>query len=102
VCVTIFSTGGKFRCFDFYVVTRSYSSHPFLCALDGIQWGSLQLHAVYKKPYLLKVTRESVSGTPSMAKIVHVVNYRIIMCAKLSMLQVMRAASECAMRLKVV
>ena len=23
-------------CFDFYVVTRSYSSHPFLCALDDI------------------------------------------------------------------
>ena len=66
----------------------------------GFNGKVLQLHAVYKKPYLLKVTRES--GTPSMAKIVHVVNYRIIMCAKLSMLQVMRAASECAMRLKVV
>ena len=35
VCVTILSTGGKFRsswC-NFYVVTRSYSSRPFLCAL---------------------------------------------------------------------
>ena len=31
VCVTIFSTGGP--CCDFYVVTRSYSSQPFLCAL---------------------------------------------------------------------
>ena len=34
MCVTIFSTGGKFRRFDFYVVTRSYSSHLFLCTLD--------------------------------------------------------------------
>ena len=33
VCVIIFSTGGKFRpVFFFYVVTRSYSSRPFLCA----------------------------------------------------------------------
>ena len=32
---TIFSTGGEIPpCFDFYVVTRSYSSHLFLCALD--------------------------------------------------------------------
>ena len=28
-----FSTGGKFHRFDFYVVTRSYSSRLFLCAL---------------------------------------------------------------------
>jgi len=32
VRVTIFSIGGKFR--PVYVVTRSYSSCPFLCALD--------------------------------------------------------------------
>ena len=33
--VTIFSTGGEIPpCFDFCVVTRSYSSPPFLCALD--------------------------------------------------------------------
>ena len=36
--VTIFSTGGKFRpAFDFYVVTRSYSSRPFLCALAEVR-----------------------------------------------------------------
>ena len=29
--VTVFSTGGKFRRFNFYVVTCSYSSHLFLC-----------------------------------------------------------------------
>ena len=34
--VTIFSTGGKFRPgFKFYVVTRSYSSRPFLCILGA-------------------------------------------------------------------
>ena len=32
VRVTIFNTGSKFQ--PFYGVTRSYSSHPFLCALD--------------------------------------------------------------------
>ena len=33
--VTIFSTGGKISpCFNFYVVTRFYSSCPFLCAFD--------------------------------------------------------------------
>ena len=32
--VTIFSTGGEIPpCFDFCIVTRSYSSCPFLCAL---------------------------------------------------------------------
>ena len=32
-----FSTGGEIPpCFDFYVVTRFYSSLPFLCALDNI------------------------------------------------------------------
>ena len=46
----------------------------------GSQWGSLQLHAVYKKPYLLlqvtqesvsvlQVTWESISGTASHARI---------------------------------
>ena len=35
VCVTIFSTGRKFRPVSI-VVTRSYSSRPFLCALDDI------------------------------------------------------------------
>ena len=29
--VTILSTGGKFCRFDFYIVTRSYSSRPLLC-----------------------------------------------------------------------
>ena len=34
--VTIFSTGGNIPPgFEFYVVTRSYSSHLFLCALAG-------------------------------------------------------------------
>ena len=36
--VTIFSTGGEIPpCFDFYAVTRSYSSLLFLCVLghDG-------------------------------------------------------------------
>jgi len=34
VCVTIFSTGGKFRSVSkFYRVACSYSSCPFLCAL---------------------------------------------------------------------
>ena len=37
-CVTMFSTGGKFRPgFEFHVVTRSYSSRPFLCALAHSQ-----------------------------------------------------------------
>ena len=36
--VTIFSTGGEIPpCFDFYVVTRSYSSRPFLCVLAPIE-----------------------------------------------------------------
>ena len=30
-------------CFEFYVVTRSYSSHPFLCALG--QYNSLGAEA---------------------------------------------------------
>ena len=60
----------------------------------------------------VQVTQESVSGiashatihisTTSMDNIVHIVIYRIITCIKLSMLQVMHAVSECAMRLKVV
>ena len=34
VRVTIFSTDGEIPpCFNFYIVTRSYSSRPFLCAL---------------------------------------------------------------------
>ena len=34
VRVTIFSTGGEIlSCFDFYIVTHSYSSRPLLCAL---------------------------------------------------------------------
>ena len=33
VCVTIFSTGKILTSFKFYGVTRSHSSHPFLCAL---------------------------------------------------------------------
>ena len=37
MCVTIFSTGGEILpCFNFYIVTGSYSSHPFLCALAPI------------------------------------------------------------------
>ena len=36
--VTIFSSAGEIPpCFDFYVVTRSYSSRPFLCALAPIE-----------------------------------------------------------------
>ena len=37
MCVTIFSTGGKFHPVSIftYIVTRSYSSHPFLCTLDA-------------------------------------------------------------------
>ena len=37
MCVTIFSTAWReiLPCFDFYVVTRSYSSRPFLRALGG-------------------------------------------------------------------
>ena len=46
VCVTIFSTGSKFK---FYVVTRSYSSHLFTCALDLA--GSRADHAVKKENY---------------------------------------------------
>ena len=35
VCATDFSTGGKQSDrFKFYAVTRSYSSHLFLCTLD--------------------------------------------------------------------
>ena len=35
ICVTIFSTGGKFQLvWNFYRVTCSYSSCPFLCTLD--------------------------------------------------------------------
>ena len=34
VCVTIFSTGGKFQpVLKFYIVTHSYSNRPFLRAL---------------------------------------------------------------------
>jgi len=37
-----FSTGGKFRPVSiFYVVTRSYSSRPFLCAL-GLKYCIVQ------------------------------------------------------------
>ena len=43
---TIFSTGSKFK---FYVVTRSYSSHLFSCALDLA--GSRADHAVKKENY---------------------------------------------------
>ena len=37
MCVTIFSTAWREipPCFDFYIVTRSYSSCLFLCALGG-------------------------------------------------------------------
>ena len=39
VYVTIFSTGGKLipTSFEFYVVTHSFSSHPFLCTLGIVQ-----------------------------------------------------------------
>ena len=41
---TIFSTGGKL---DFYVVTRSYSSRPFLCALDTYLYMTSETHKNY-------------------------------------------------------
>ena len=66
----------------------------------GVNGEALQLHAVYKKPYfLLQVTRESVSGTASHARI------RIRYCKSrenpYQVLQVTCAASERAMKLKV-
>ena len=36
-CVLLFLVLAEISpCFDFYIVTRSYSSHPFLCVLDFI------------------------------------------------------------------
>ena len=49
--VTIFSAGGKFcpACFDFYVVTRSYSSRLFLCALGHIIYTKILLCLLYTR-----------------------------------------------------
>ena len=50
--VTIFSTGRK--CFDFYVVTRSYSSRPFLCALgDSYPLLGMVSYAIYLVPLFI-------------------------------------------------
>ena len=46
VCVTIFSTGGKFHWFQIYRVTHSYSSRPFLCVLGSKERASEPVHKV--------------------------------------------------------
>ena len=75
----------------------------------GVNGEALQLHAVYKKPYfllqvtqesvlVLQVTRESISGTTSHARL-HIRYYKLCE-TPYQVLQVTCAASECAMKLK--
>ena len=47
--VTIFSTGGKLRTgLEFYVVTRSFSSRPFLCTLADSMGGNIPFIYQYR------------------------------------------------------
>ena len=52
ICVIIFNTGGQFR---IYIVTRSYSSRPFLCA-----FGSVRCTLYYTLVYVCSSCQEHV------------------------------------------
>ena len=60
VRVTIFSTS-----FEFYIVTHSYSSHPFLRALNNsYSTGGLGFMAVVNKPHPRAMPSDSVCLLP--------------------------------------